>query len=66
MKALVGSWDHRPYRLLSENAALRARVGELELELRRTREENDLLASRVSESGDVDLSSADLEVALTR
>jgi len=71
MKALVGSWDHRPYRLLSENAALRARVGELELELRRTREENDLLAARLSEMGDADLdrvalNSADLEVALTR
>ena len=43
MKALVGSWENRPYRLLAENAALRARVAELELSLLDAREENDLL-----------------------
>lgn len=43
MKALIGSWDNRPYRLLAEVTALRARVAELEQELRRAREDNALL-----------------------
>jgi len=41
MKALVGSWDHRPYRLLAENAALRARVAELEAALAAERAEHE-------------------------
>lgn len=43
MKALVGSWDNRPYRLLAEITALRARVTELEQQLALAREENALL-----------------------
>lgn len=43
MKALVGSWDHRPYRLLAEIAALRARVGELQQALCATQEECEAL-----------------------
>lgn len=30
MKAVIGSWENRPYRLLAEVTALRARVGELQ------------------------------------
>ena len=40
MKALVGSWDHRPYQLLAEVAALRARVRELEEALDVAQREN--------------------------
>ncbi len=29
MKAVIGSWENRPYRLLAENTALRSRVAEL-------------------------------------
>lgn len=47
MKALVGSWDNRPYRLLAEITALRARVVELEHELAIAREENALLRESV-------------------
>ena len=43
MKALVGSWDNRPYRLLAENAALRARVVDLESALRTAEEQNAVL-----------------------
>jgi regulator of replication initiation timing len=58
MKALVGSWDHRPYRLLAEVTALRARVAQLQAELDRVRAENDRLAEAVHEE--------DVEVALSR
>jgi hypothetical protein len=40
MKALVGSWDHRPYRLLAENTALRTRVADLEQALEALSEDN--------------------------
>lgn len=43
MKALVGSWEQRPYRLLAELTALRSRVRDLEQELQRVREDNTLL-----------------------
>ena len=43
MKALVGSWEQRPYRLLAELTALRSRVRDLEQEVQRVREENSLL-----------------------
>jgi regulator of replication initiation timing len=43
MKALVGSWENRPYRLLAELTALRTRVGELQEELALAREENAML-----------------------
>lgn len=43
MKALVGSWEHRPYRLLAEVTALRGRVRDLEQELQRVREDNAVL-----------------------
>lgn len=47
MKALIGSWDNRPHRLLAEVTALRTRVRELETELDRARQEVDAL--RVAE-----------------
>jgi hypothetical protein len=50
MKALVGSWDNRPYRLLAENAALRARVVDLESALRHAQEENAVLRAAVEAS----------------
>ena len=43
MKALVGSWDHRPHQLLAEITALRARVRELEEALAETQRERDEL-----------------------
>jgi hypothetical protein len=43
MKALVGSWENRPYRLLAEVTALRARVRDLEQALQRVEEENAVL-----------------------
>jgi hypothetical protein len=58
MKALVGSWDHRPYRLLAEVTALRARVAELQAELVRARAENERLAEAVRDD--------EVEVALSR
>jgi regulator of replication initiation timing len=48
MKALVGSWEQRPYRLLAEITALRARVAELRGELDAAREENDMLREALS------------------
>jgi hypothetical protein len=62
MKALVGSWDHRPYGLLAENTALRSKVGELELALRRALEENSILRAALADAVDVDL---DAQVALS-
>lgn len=49
MKALVGSWDHRPYKLLAEVTALRARVAELTEELRQERETNAALRQALSD-----------------
>jgi hypothetical protein len=43
MKALVGSWDHRPYQLLAEITALRTRLSEVEADLADAREENAVL-----------------------
>lgn len=40
MKALVGSWEHRPYQLLAEVTALRTRVRELEEALEKAEREN--------------------------
>lgn len=40
MKAIVGSWDHRPYKLLAEVTALRSRVRDLERALQHSHEEN--------------------------
>lgn len=60
MKALVGSWDHRPYGLIAENAALRTRVADLELALQRAQQENEQLRAALRDAVDVDV-----EVALT-
>ena len=57
MKALIGSWDHRPYQLLAETTALRARVRELEGRLGEMQEENALLREALHEH--------DLEVVLS-
>lgn len=57
MKALVGPWDDRPYRLIAEITALRARVAELEAELERAREES--AALRAAREAD------DIQVALS-
>lgn len=43
MKALVGSWDHRPHQLLAEITSLRARVRELEETLAEVERERDEL-----------------------
>ena len=54
MKAVIGSWEDRPYRLLAELAALRSRVAELqddraelEAQLESVREENQVLRELV-------------------
>lgn len=52
MKALIGSWDNRPYRLLAEVTALRARVAELEQALRRAHEHNALLKEALRDQDD--------------
>jgi hypothetical protein len=62
MKALVGSWDHRPYGLIAENTALRTRVADLELALQRAQQENEQLRAALREAEAVDV---DVEVALT-
>jgi hypothetical protein len=57
MKALIGSWDNRPYKLLAEITALRTRVGELEAALVAAREENERLRQLVvlDELDDIDV-----------
>ena len=45
MKAIIGSWDHRPYQLLAEATALRARVAELQAQIERLEAENAALRS---------------------
>jgi hypothetical protein len=57
MKAIIGSWDHRPYQLLAEATALRARVAELQAQLDQAAEENAALREALHES--------QLEVVLT-
>lgn len=57
MKAIIGSWDHRPYHLLAEATALRARVAELQAQLDQVRKENDELREALGDS--------DLEVVLS-
>ena len=52
MKALVGSWDSGPYRLLAEAAALRNRVAELEAALAAVRNENAALREALADAGD--------------
>lgn len=54
MKALIGSWDNRPYQLLAEITALRTRVGELEQALQRAHEDNDLLKDALREQDKAD------------
>jgi hypothetical protein len=49
MKAIIGSWDHRPYQLLAEITALRGRVRDLENALARAEEENATLRARLRE-----------------
>ena len=50
MKALIGSWDHRPYQLLAEATALRARVRELEAQLAEAHAENAALQSAIRDN----------------
>ena len=50
MKALIGSWDHRPYQLLAEATALRARVRELEAQLAAANAENAALQATISDN----------------
>ncbi len=54
MKALVGSWENRPYRLLAEVTALRGRVRDLEQALQRAEEENALLRAQQSQLDAID------------
>ena len=64
MKALVGSWEHRPYQLLAEVTALRTRVRELEEALEKAEREN----AQLREAIDAGLGAATEEgaSALTR
>ncbi len=55
MKALVGSWDHRPYRLLAEATALRARIAELEAKLAEASEENAMLRAALHDAERVEV-----------
>lgn len=54
MKAIIGSWDQRPYQLLAEITALRGRVRDLEHALARAEEENAALRARLRDQ-EVDL-----------
>ena len=54
MKALVGSWENRPYKLLAEVTALRGRVRDLEEALRRAEEQNALLRAQQAQFGQMD------------
>lgn len=71
MKALVGSWDRRPYHLLAEITALRSRVSELERELAETRADNDALRRTLAATLDtevdvpVTMDTGEREVALS-
>ena len=50
MKAIIGSWDHRPYQLLAEATALRARVAELQARIELLEEENAALRDAAHDS----------------
>lgn len=63
MKALVGSWDRRPYHLVAEITALRTRVRELEETLEERNRENARLRDEL-EAVRAD-AAAQPEVALT-
>ena len=67
MKALVGSWDHRPYRLLAENTALRTRGADLEQALAALSQENEALRRTLEQigeqMGDQELESLEVAVA---
>ena len=71
MKALVGSWADRPYRLQADNAALRARVAELTAELHRVGEELEVLRAALARHesirvvDEVRIEDGDREVALS-
>lgn len=54
MKAIIGSWDQRPYQLLAEITALRGRVRDLEHALARAEEENAALRARLRDQ-EIDL-----------
>ena len=60
MKALVGSWDTTPQKLLAEITALRSKVAELKAENEELRADNEILRERLDEgveSGDEELAS---------
>ena len=61
MKALVGSWDHRPYQVLAELTALRNRIAELEQELREARETNEALRRALSDAIDGEVAVVDAD-----
>lgn len=63
MKALVGSWDRRPYHLVAEITALRTRVRELEEALEQQNRENARLRDEL-EAARAD-AAADREIALS-
>lgn len=69
MKAIVGSWEPRPVRLLGELNALRTRVARLEAEIATLREENAALRDAAAMPTDLDLemelAEHEPEVALT-
>jgi regulator of replication initiation timing len=67
MKALVGSWDNRPHRVLAELTALRTRVAELQSELAAVREENAALRRALDLRREVSLDAEleDAEVVLS-
>jgi regulator of replication initiation timing len=68
MKALVGSWDTRPTRVLAELTALRTRVAELLAELAEARAENAALREALAELQSQELrigADLDAEVVLT-
>lgn len=66
MKALVGSWDHRPHQLLAEITALRSRVRELEEALDEVRRERDELREALEvERQAVDATDTEREIVLS-
>lgn len=65
MKALVGAWDNRPYRLLAEVSALRARVAELQAELEEAHAENAALRDTLTVGEDPQITVAERAVALS-
>jgi cell division protein FtsB len=57
MKALVGSWDHTPQKLLAEITALRTKVAQLKAEIADLRAENALLRELRDTTGAEELAS---------